>query len=207
MEIKWLGHACYKITHKGYSVVIDPYDCLDIGYKRLHVEADAVLISHEHKGHNNREAVTLTGAGKPCPYTLTAFDTFHDTSWGLLRGENKVHMLEWDGFKIVHMGDYACGLTDNDKFDITHADVLMIACGGFRAMPAIYTKPLADELEANVVIPMHYAHGKCGNRRLERIEAFTDQYMPLPVVKTYDTDTIEITKSTPQQVAVLKYIP
>lgn len=207
MEITWLGHACYKISHKGYSVIIDPYYCMDMGYPRLQAEADAVLVSHEHKGHNCREAVKLTGAGKPCPFEVTRFNTFHDTSWGLMRGENTVHMIEWDGYKLVHMGDYACGLTDNDKFDLSFADVLMIACGGFRAMPAIYTKPLADELMANVVIPMHYAHDNCGNRRLERIEAFTDQYMPYPVVKWYDTNTISIDKSTPQQVAVLKFKP
>ena len=207
MEIKWLGHACYKISHKGYSVVIDPYLCLDLGYPRLSVEADAVLVSHEHKGHNYREGVRLTGEGKECPFTVTRFQTYHDEKWGIMRGENTVHMLEWDGYKLVHMGDYACGLTDNDKFDLSHADVLMIACGGFRAMPAIYTKPLADELEANVVIPMHYAHDKCGNRRLERINAFTDQYMPYPIVKWYETNTITIDRDTPQQVAVLKYIP
>lgn len=207
MQITWLGHACFKIEHEGYSLVIDPYDSENIGYRKLHVEADALLISHDHRGHSNRDAVHLTGAGKSCPFRVTAFDTFHDTSWGLMRGKNTVHMIEWDGYKLVHMGDYACGLTDNDKFELTGADVLMISCGGFRAMPAIYTKRLADELLANVVIPMHYAHDNIGNRRLERIDDFTDQYQPLPIVKKYDTNRIEITKSTPEQVAVLKYIP
>lgn len=207
MQITWLGHACFKITHKGYSLVIDPYYCMDMGYPRLSVEADAVLVSHEHKGHNYREGVKLTHTVVPCPFTVTKFNTYHDEKWGIMRGENTVHLIEWDGFKLVHMGDYACGLTDNDMFDISFADVLMIAAGGFRAMPAIYTKPLADELEARIVIPMHYAHEKCGNRRLERIEAFTDQYMPYPIVKWYDTNTINITKETPMQVAVLKYIP
>ena len=54
---------------------------------------------------------------------------------------------------------------------------------------------------------MHYAHGKYGNRRLERVEAFTDQYMPLPIVKKYPGNTITIDKSTPEQVAILEYIP
>ena len=84
--------------------------------------------------------------------------------------------------------------------------VLMIAAGGFRAMPSDKTKPLADEIFANVVIPMHYAHDGCGSRRMERVEAFTDQYMPLDLVRFYDTDTITIDHNTPQQVAVLKYM-
>ena len=207
MEIKWLGHSCFKITHEGYSVVIDPYKSVgSYGYPELHLEADAVLCSHEHEGHNNRAAVKLTGADKPCPYTLSVIDTFHDTSWGLLRGANKIHVLDWDGYKLVHMGDCGSILTDNDKSELFGADVLMINAGGFRAMPSDKTKPLADELYANVVIPMHYAHDGYGNRRQERVEAFTDQYMPLPIVKFYDTNTITITKQTPTQVAVLKYM-
>ena len=53
---------------------------------------------------------------------------------------------------------------------------------------------------------MHYAHDGCGNRRMERVNAFTDQYMPLPIVRFYDTNTIRIDADTPEQVAVLKYI-
>lgn len=208
MEICWLGHACFKISHNGYSVVIDPYESRQLGgYPTLSVTADAVLCSHEHPGHNNRAAVTIPDPTKPCPYELSYIDTFHDTSWGILRGKNRIHILNWDGYKIVHMGDFGAILTDNEKNELFGADVLMIAAGGFRAMPSDKTKPLADELFANVVIPMHYAHGKYGNRRLERVEAFTDQYMPLPIVKKYPGNTISIDKSTPEQVAILEYIP
>lgn len=208
MEITWLGHACFKISHDGYSVVIDPYDCGTLnGYGKLDVAADAVLVSHEHYGHNNRKAVRLSGTSKPCPYELSVIDTFHDSSFGLLRGPNKIHIINWDGYKLVHMGDFGSILSDNEKIELMFPDVLMIACGGFRALTSPYTKPLADDMCANVVIPMHYAHDGCGNRRLERLEAFTDQYAPMPIVKKYETNTIEITKQTPEQVAVLKYIP
>lgn len=207
MEIKWLGHACFKISHEGYSLVIDPYNIQGInGYPELHIDADALLISHEHPGHNNREAVRLSGTSKPCPFVVKKIETQHDTSWGLMRGGNTIHLIEWDGYKLVHMGDYACGLSDNEKFELMGADVLMISVGGFRAMPSIYTKPLADELCANVVIPMHYAHDNIGGRRWERIDDFIGQYEPLPIVKKYDTNTISITHDTPEQVAVLKYM-
>jgi len=207
MKIQWLGHACFKISHEGYSVVLDPYYSRDVGgYPELHIDADAVLCSHEHMGHSNRDAVRIANPNKPCPYELGCVDTFHDSSWGLVRGPNRIHILNWDGYKIVHMGDFGCVLTDNEKYELMFADVLMIACGGFRALTSPYTKPLADDLCANVVIPMHYAFEHFGSRRLERLEAFTDQYAPLDIVKRYNTDTIEITKQTPEQVAVLKYM-
>lgn len=206
MKIQWLGHSCFKISHDGYSVVIDPYDLTNAHYPPLKVDADAVLVSHEHRGHNYREGVRLSGTIKPCPYEVEVIDSFHDTSWGSLRGKNKIHIINWDGYKLVHMGDLGSMLTDNEKAELFGADVLMIAAGGFRAMPSDKTKPLADEIFANVVIPMHYAHDGCGSRRMERVEAFTDQYMPLDLVRFYDTDTITIDHNTPQQVAVLKYM-
>lgn len=206
MEISWLGHSCFKISHDGYSVVIDPYDLTNANYPVMSASADAVLCSHEHRGHNYRAGVKLLGTQRPCPYTVETIDTFHDTSYGTLRGKNKVHIIKWDGYKIVHLGDLGSVLSASEKAEIFGADVLMINAGGFRAMPSDKTKPLADELGARVVIPMHYAHDGCGNRRMERVNAFTDQYMPLPIVRFYDTNTIRIDADTPEQVAVLKYI-
>lgn len=26
MEIRWLGHACFTVTHRGYTLCIDPYN-------------------------------------------------------------------------------------------------------------------------------------------------------------------------------------
>lgn len=166
-----------------------------------------MLCSHEHRGHNYREGVKLSGTVRCCPYEVEIIDAFHDTSYGSLRGKNKIHIIKWDGFKIVHMGDLGSLLTDSEKDKLFGADVLMINAGGFRAMPSDKTKPLADELCANVVIPMHYAHDGCGSRRMERVNAFTDQYMPLPIVHFYDTNTMSIDHDTEAQVAVLKFQP
>ena len=162
MQISWLGHSCFKISHNGYSLVIDPYDLTNANYPPMSTSADAVLCSHEHRGHNYREGVKLSGTVRCCPYEVEIIDAFHDTSYGSLRGKNKIHIIKWDGFKIVHMGDLGSLLTDSEKDKLFGADVLMINAGGFRAMPSDKTKPLADELCANVVIPMHYAHDGCG---------------------------------------------
>ena len=49
MEIRWLGHACFTITHKGYTLAIDPYNSdYVVGYPKLRgLKADKLLISHE----------------------------------------------------------------------------------------------------------------------------------------------------------------
>lgn len=65
MEISWLGHSCFKISHDGYSVVIDPYDLTSANYPVMSASADAVLCSHEHRGHNYRAGVKLSGTQRP----------------------------------------------------------------------------------------------------------------------------------------------
>ena len=61
MEIRWLGHACFTITHNGYTLAIDPYNSDYVtGYPKLRgVKADKLLISHDSYGHNYREGVEL----------------------------------------------------------------------------------------------------------------------------------------------------
>ena len=68
MKITWHGHACFSITHDGYTVVIDPYNAdYTAGYPKLHLKADKLLISHEHYGHNwrGRHPVGASGVGLP----------------------------------------------------------------------------------------------------------------------------------------------
>ena len=47
MTIQWLGHACFTITHKGYTLAIDPYNSdYVVGYPKLRgLKADKLLIS------------------------------------------------------------------------------------------------------------------------------------------------------------------
>lgn len=206
MQITWYGHSCFKISHDGYSVVIDPYDLKNARYPELHVEADAVICSHEHRGHNNRDAVKLSGTSRPCPYKLTPIESYHDTLYGKFRGGNTVHIIEWDGYKIVHMGDFNTFANEDDKFKLMDADVLMINAGSLRSLPSDQTKPLADELRARIIIPMHYMHDGIGNMRIGKLEEFTDQYPDQRFIHFYDTNTIEIDHDMPDQVAVLKYI-
>jgi L-ascorbate metabolism protein UlaG (beta-lactamase superfamily) len=203
MTITWLGRACFKIVHDGYTIVIDPYTAASTGYPELHVNADMVLVSHNHRGHDNVSAVKLSGTTRPCPFTIDKVVVGHDEANGNIRGMNTMHILEADGIKLVHAGDVGFYCNDGRLFA---PDVLMIGTGSFRTLPSYVLKDMADEMGANVIIPMHYHHGNYGNRRMCTLEEFTDLYEGEVDVIKYPTDTIEITKGMPRQVAVLKYM-
>ena len=138
MKIQWLGHACFKITQDSFSIVIDPYNYkYAVGYPELKVSADMLLISHDHYGHNCREAVTLSGKSESeCPFDISSFDVWHDHHGGIMRGKSKVHILEAGGMKIVHMGDIGTKLTDHEQGLIFGADAMMVTAGSCTGLPS-----------------------------------------------------------------------
>ncbi len=208
MDIRWLGHACFSVTHRGYTIVIDPYDSDYVtGYPKLRgVKADRLLISHESYGHNYRQGVVLSGRPESeCPFTVTPMEVWHDTVCGIMRGACLIHLLEADGIRIAHMGDIGAPLTGEQARLLYDLDAMMITAGSCTALPSQEVWRLTEELVPRVIIPMHYRDGVRGPRRLERVEELT-KYFPPEMVRSYDTDRICIDRDTQPQIAILKFI-
>ena len=208
MKIQWLGHACFAITHKGYTIVIDPYNSdYTTGYPKLRIKADKLLVSHEHFGHNFREGVLLSGRPESdCPFTITELTVPHEFKMGNWRGFCKIHILEADGFKLVHMGDLGTQLDGGQISRLFGADVCMICAGSATALPSQEAKRATDEIMAKVIIPMHYRDGSRGAHRLEGVEDFAYHFESPEFVHRYETDTFEVTRDMEPQLAILKYL-
>ena len=209
MTIQWLGHACFKITHKGYTVVIDPYNSdYTVGYPKLSgIKADKLLISHEHYGHNYRQGVILSGkADSQCPFEISTLEVNHDSVGGIMRGTCLVHILQADGLKIAHMGDIGTQLNGGEISRLYGADALMVTGGSCTGLPSQEVWRMFEELFPKALIPMHYRDGNRGARRLEHIEALENYFEAPEMIHHYHTDTIEITADMEPQVAVLKYM-
>lgn len=207
MEIRWLGHACFTITHEGYTLVIDPYNSdYVVGYPKLKgLEADKLLISHDSYGHNYREGVVLSGRPESeRPFTITPMEVWHDTVCGIMRGSCLIHLIEADGIRIAHMGDIGAPLTGEQAGKLYNLDAMMVTAGSCTALPSQEVFRLTEELFPRVVIPMHYRDGNRGPRRLEHVEELTKHYAP-DMVKYYDTDRIAITSDMEPQIAVLRF--
>ena len=61
MQIIWHGQSCFQIStnsskNGGVNLVIDPFD-EKIGLKLPKLEADILLVTHDHFDHNNLKAV------------------------------------------------------------------------------------------------------------------------------------------------------
>lgn len=201
VKIAWWGHSCYQIESGGYSVVLDPYeDGYVPGCVPVRAEADEVLCSHEHEDHGARQVVKLRNGGVS-PFKVDVVHTYHDDRQGALRGMNKIHILDDGRFRIAHLGDLGCELSEAEVEQLKGLDLLLIPVGGFYTIDAVLAKKLVERIKPRVTIPMHYRGEGFGYDVLSTVEAYTDLCDDVVVYPGYE---LELTKDMPKQTAVLR---
>ena len=95
LTVRWHGHACFSLTCRDFTVVLDPYEDHYVpGFPPLRLTGDLVLCSHQHNDHNAAEIVTLR-TGRPNPFRITKIPTFHDPEGGRLRGRTPSICWRW----------------------------------------------------------------------------------------------------------------
>lgn len=180
MKITWLGHACFLVEDsKGKKVIIDPFQIdpqlfanrgLKFDYPPISgVQADVVLISHEHFDHNAAEAVEglpaiirEPGNFKPADIPVLAVPGEHDSDGGQVRGSNLLLRWEMDGISLCHCGDFGQkDLSPEQVEALGQVDILFVPVGGDPikgpTVDAKGAKKLVDVLNPHLVIPMHYS--------------------------------------------------
>lgn len=203
MTIQWLGHSCFRIEADGYAIVLDPYaDGSVPGLSPLHPSANEVLVSHQHGDHNAVQAVKVVPANAPSPFTITRVESVHDDADGTLRGPNTIHILEANGLRVCHLGDLGTMLTRGQLSAVGLLDALMLPVGGHYTIDARTAMAIDGALRPTVTLPMHYRTAAFG---FDVIAPLEDFLALASHVKRYDTDTLELSKATPVQTAVLAY--
>jgi L-ascorbate metabolism protein UlaG (beta-lactamase superfamily) len=170
MNITWYGQSCFRVALQGQkkakqwtSLIIDPFD-ESTGLKLPKLEAEILLITHEHKDHNNQKIATKETflINSPGEYELRdifiqGISSFHDKEKGKERGLNTIYTVETEEIKLCHLGDFGQEeLTDEQLRDIGEVDVLMIPVGGVYTIDAKEATKVISQIEPRIVIPMHY---------------------------------------------------
>ncbi len=176
-EIRWFGHNCFRIRAREATVIIDPVG-KKTGYQMSRQTADVVLISHEHEGHANLNAVkagyqTVRGPGEYEMHDvfITGIRTYHDAENGKTHGYNTAYLIEVEGMSFCHLGDLGHPLNDAQLEVLTSCDVLMIPVGGGTVITTEAAAEMIGQLEQKVVLPMQYAT-EIGDKKLGGLEPF-----------------------------------
>ena len=203
MEIKWLGHSCFKVTCEGYALVLDPFEPGSVpGLRDVQETADQVLCSHEHYDHNYRQGVALREGGPENPFTITALPSFHDGCGGAERGPNVIHLLEAGGLRVAHLGDLGAMPAPEVLEKLQNLDAVMVPVGGHYTVGPEEAWEVVEALSPRVILPMHYRSDRFGFDVLGPVEDFLD--LGGRWVR-YDTDTLEIHPGMSRHTALLTY--
>ena len=169
MKITWHGHSLFQIAanpqkNSQVNIIIDPFD-KSIGLRVPKLEADILLVTHQHYDHNNVKAVLgnpfiVEGPGEYeiKKIFIQGIPSFHDDSEGGKRGENTIYVIDVENIKICHLGDFGQKeLTEEQLDKIGSIDILMIPVGGTYTISAAEAGKIMAQLEPKITIPMHYA--------------------------------------------------
>lgn len=164
MEIAYLGHSAFKISNKQATVVTDPFDPQMVGLKFPKLEkADVVTVSHDHPDHNAigvipGEKFVVSGPGEfeVGGVFIRGIPSFHDDKNGAEKGKNVIYIITLDDVNVCHLGDLGHKLSDSQVDEIGNVDILLVPVGGTFTINANLAQEVAVQLEAKIIIPMHF---------------------------------------------------
>jgi len=201
LKLTWLGHACFALEAEGYRILLDPYSPDYVpGLGRVEMSAHKVLCSHDHADHGWKEGIPTPLNKIPCPFTVQELHVFHDDQLGSLRGLNTIHVIEYNGIRVAHLGDLGHDLDDDQIEELGKLDAVLLPIGGTYTLDCQQASDLADRLQVKTVIPMHYRRDGIGFDVLQSLQEFLilrPRHQELP------GNTLEITNDMPETTIVL----
>jgi len=181
MQLRWFGQSAF-LFDGSTRVFIDPFpDMSDrLGDRRFDyppiqgVNAELVLVTHEHADHNGVEAIggapaTIRAAAGTHESTIgeiVGVASEHDTVAGTKRGHNTIYCFTLDGTRFCHFGDFGqSALRPEQREAIGAVDVLFLPAGAGPTVAHEAGAQIVRELAPRATIVMHY-----GNEAVDFLE-------------------------------------
>lgn len=163
MRIRWYGQSAFLLAGEK-RVFIDPFG-EDFRYPPIAgVDADVLLVTHEHRDHNVIDVVGGDPTVVRAPGThdspvgeIVGIASEHDAAAGTQRGPNTVFRFTLDGLAVAHLGDFGQdALRREQRAALGDVDVLFLPVGGGPTIGGEPAAAVARELQPRLVVPMHY---------------------------------------------------
>jgi L-ascorbate metabolism protein UlaG (beta-lactamase superfamily) len=183
MRVRWFGQSAFLLDGT-QKVFVDPFgDMTELLRKRggrfdypaiEGIEADVVLVTHEHFDHNQVKAI----GGEPAVIRAQAgtlespigevvgVASEHDQVAGTQRGHNTIYCFTLDGTRFCHFGDFGqSALRPEQREAIGNIDVLFLPAGAGPTVAHDAGAQIVRDLAPRVTVVMHY-----GNEAVDFLE-------------------------------------
>ena len=173
MLIRWYGQSAFLLRGEG-TVFIDPFGEMEALAARglqfdyppiADVEADVLLVTHEHGDHNAVEVVggapeilrSKAGTFESPVGEVVGVASEHDDVAGTKHGSNTIFRFALDGLRVCHLGDFGqASLRPEQERAIGEIDVLILPVGGGSTVGGESAAAVVRALPPRLVVPMHY---------------------------------------------------
>jgi L-ascorbate metabolism protein UlaG (beta-lactamase superfamily) len=181
MRVEWYGQSAFHLSTPEQAVAIDPFaDMSAMAASRgmqfdyppiAGVEADLLLVTHEHMDHNGVEAIdgdpailrSTAGRLESPLGEVVAIASEHDESAGVERGPNTIFVFELDGLRVAHFGDFGQSELRAEQAEaLGTVDLLILPVGGGPTIGAEGAAAIVERLAPRWVVPMHYRTERIG---------------------------------------------
>jgi L-ascorbate metabolism protein UlaG (beta-lactamase superfamily) len=204
MEVEWYGQSAFRLSGAGATVFVDPFGDTSAAVSRGFqfdypaiegVEADLVLVTHEHFDHNAADAIggtpavlrSTAGRLESPVGEVVAVASEHDPEAGTARGPNTIFRFELDGVRVCHFGDFGqTAMRDEQAAAIGPVDLLFVPVGAGPTIGPEQAAAIVERLEARWIVPMHYRTPRVNF--LEPVDPFLGR---APDVRRLDTPRFE----------------
>lgn len=163
MRIEWMAHACFKVTlDSGKVIVFDPYD-ESVGYKSAKIDADIVLISHNHRDHaclknicGDYRLINSEGDFEVDGVKIRGIKSVGEKTDGDDKGTNRVYKVEAESIKLLHLGDIGHIPDEDFVRQVGDVDIMFVPVGGRYTVDGKEALEICKMFDPNLIIPMHY---------------------------------------------------
>jgi L-ascorbate metabolism protein UlaG (beta-lactamase superfamily) len=176
MHITWFGQSAFLIEGSK-RIFIDPFGDasealaargIRFDYPRITgIEADLLLVTHEHMDHNAVEVIggepavirSQAGTHESSIGDIVGVASEHDQVAGTQRGPNTIYCFTLDDTRFAHFGDFGqAALRPEQRDAIGQIDVLFLPAGAGPTVGGEAAAEIVRQLRPRVTIPMHYGN-------------------------------------------------
>jgi L-ascorbate metabolism protein UlaG (beta-lactamase superfamily) len=218
MQVEWYGQSAFRLSAGQATVAIDPFadmaervsaHGMTFDYPPIEgVQAQLLLVTHEHFDHNGVEAIggdpailrSTAGTLDSPVGQVTAVSSEHDEQAGTARGPNTIFVFELDGLRVCHFGDFGQRELRAEQAEAIGAvDLLFLPVGGGPTIGAEQARAIVERLRPSWVVPMHYRTERISF--LESADAFLEMSSTVHTLERSSFETSNYEKG--EQAAVI----